>query len=81
MDFDDFECSSGHCQNLGQQRSEPDPGFEYLFFYILVFDAPECIYDRSGSVISTGMDNTPCQLHVASGFLQNDSEFIKWQAF
>ena len=34
--------ATAHCQNLGQQRSEPDPGFDYLFFYILVLAPQNC---------------------------------------
>ena len=61
---------AAHCQNLGQPRSESDPGFGEFFIYILGFGECERACGASGSVFSPEMDNTCSQLHVGSGFLK-----------
>ena len=64
------KAAAAHCQDLGQPRSETDPGFDDVFFYILVFGERERVCGASGSVFSPEMDNTCSQLHVGSGFLK-----------
>ncbi len=62
---------TAHCQDLGQPRSEPDPGFDEFFIYILGFGTAERNWDRSGSAIFHNLDTTCSELHLSSGFLEN----------
>ena len=72
----DTLCTASHCQDLGQQCSEPDPGFVDIFFYILVCAKLFLVLNRPASVISRNLDNTHSGLHVASGFLKIHQEFM-----
>ena len=70
-----------NCQDLGQPCSEPDPGFAYFFFYILVCAELFLVLNRPVSVSPRNLDTTCSGPHVASGFLEIHEELMNLEPF